>query len=93
MKQDEDVIAQEEPDHEKDRAHAGHVSDAACSDRISASTSAGCESLERTSDVEIVTFQDPRKRNKLKRAVEPEPRVSRNLCISENLYIDYRRRI
>ncbi|KAF4092073.1 hypothetical protein AMELA_G00016800 [Ameiurus melas] len=44
-------------------------------ERVSASTSADSETLERkTPRVEIVTFQDPLKKNTLKRAAEPDTR-------------------
>ncbi|MCJ8749934.1 hypothetical protein PDJAM_G00193250 [Pangasius djambal] len=71
--EEEDVTAQEQNfdrlDYEKDDANVSHVTD----ERISASTSADSESLKRKAPgVEIVTFQDPLKKNKLKRAVEPE---------------------
>ncbi|MCI4395732.1 hypothetical protein PGIGA_G00195420 [Pangasianodon gigas] len=75
--EEEDMTAQEENfdklDYDKDDANVSHVTDAAGDERISASTSADSESLERKAPgVEIVTFQDPLKKNKLKRALEPE---------------------
>ncbi|XP_027020879.2 uncharacterized protein C1orf131 homolog [Tachysurus fulvidraco] len=71
-----DVTAEEDNveklDREKDDANVSHVTEAA-GDETPASTSSDSRGLERkASDVEIVIFQDPRKKNKLKRAPETE---------------------
>lgn len=70
-------------DYERDHSDVSHMSE-----RISASTSGDSESSERkASAVEIVTFQDPLKKNKLKRAAEPETKVSQNLCAQNRSYL------
>ncbi|XP_053499466.1 uncharacterized protein C1orf131 homolog [Ictalurus furcatus] len=67
---EEDVPAQEDDSDQIDGE-----TDAASDERVSASTSADSGTLEKkTPRVEIVTFQDPLKKNTLKRAVEPDTR-------------------
>ncbi|XP_060739532.1 uncharacterized protein C1orf131 homolog [Tachysurus vachellii] len=71
-----DMMAEEENveklEREKDDKSASHLTKDA-GDGTSASTSSDSRGLERkASDVEIITFQDPRKKNKLKRASETE---------------------
>lgn len=71
MQEDEEDV----PAQEDDSDQIDGETDAASDGRVSASTSAASGALERkTPRVEIVTFQDPLKKNTLKRPVEPDTR-------------------
>ncbi|KAI5616997.1 hypothetical protein C0J50_23250 [Silurus asotus] len=79
VKKEDEVTVQRQiakkPDCRDGDAYVSHVTDAPCHGRSSASTSLASQSPGgKVQDVEIVTFQDPLKKNRLKKTLEPERR-------------------
>ncbi|KAF7694467.1 uncharacterized protein C1orf131 homolog [Silurus meridionalis] len=79
VEEEDEVMVQngaEKPDCRDGDAYVSHVTDAPCHHQSSASTSLAARNPGgKVQDVEIVTFQDPLKKNRLKRTLEPEHRA------------------
>ncbi|KAI5094559.1 hypothetical protein C0J45_16283 [Silurus meridionalis] len=77
----------EKPDCRDGDAYVSHVTDAPCHHQSSASTSLAARNPGgKVQDVEIVTFQDPLKKNRLKRTLEPEHRPPKKEYVNYKVY-------